>query len=156
MTPLPYDRTVPVTVTTSAFGAPALDALAAAVRSAKCGDPLAPVAIIVPISWISGTGRHASDGSASRSGNQAPFGTSTRVNELCMIALWNNGRCPIRCAETAVAPKDTPNSVTLPGSPPKPEMLRCTHSSAACWSSNPNSPECSSPGNPNPPNTPIR
>jgi hypothetical protein len=30
-----------------------------------------------------------------------------------------------------MAPADSPNTVTLPGSPPNEAMLRCTHSSAA-------------------------
>lgn len=39
---------MPVHVTPTAYGAPALDALAAAVRAAQAGDPLAPVAVVVP------------------------------------------------------------------------------------------------------------
>jgi ATP-dependent helicase/nuclease subunit B len=39
---------VAITVTTTAHGAPALDALAAAVRAAQRGDPLRPVAVVVP------------------------------------------------------------------------------------------------------------
>jgi ATP-dependent helicase/nuclease subunit B len=48
VTPLPYDRPVALHVTTTAHGAPALDALAAAVRRAQGGDPLASVAVVVP------------------------------------------------------------------------------------------------------------
>jgi RecB family exonuclease len=39
---------VAITVTTTAHGAPALDALANAVRAAQRGDPLRPVAVVVP------------------------------------------------------------------------------------------------------------
>ena len=39
---------MPIHVTTTAYGAPALDALAGAVRAAKGGDPLATVAVVVP------------------------------------------------------------------------------------------------------------
>src|SRR5579884_4108066 len=36
------------------------------------------------------------------------------------------------CAQTEMAPEDWPSMVTLPGSPPKAPMLRCTQRRAAC------------------------
>ncbi len=38
---------------------------------------------------------------------------------------------------TALAPADSPMTVTLPGSPPNARMLSRTHSSAATWSRRP-------------------
>ena len=37
----------------------------------------------------------------------------------------------------AAPPADSPSIVTWPGSPPNAAMLRCTHRSAASWSSRP-------------------
>jgi ATP-dependent helicase/nuclease subunit B len=48
VTPLPYHRLVAVSVITTTHGAPALDALAAAVRRAQGGDALRAVAVVVP------------------------------------------------------------------------------------------------------------
>ena len=48
MTPPLYSRGVGIHVTTTASGPAALDALAAAVRALQGGDPLRPVAIVVP------------------------------------------------------------------------------------------------------------
>ena len=48
MTPLPYPHLVALSVTTTALGAPALDALADAVRAALAGDPLRAVTVVVP------------------------------------------------------------------------------------------------------------
>lgn len=50
---------MPVHVTTTAYGAPALDALAAAVRRAQGDDPLAPVAVVVPTNTAGVTARRA-------------------------------------------------------------------------------------------------
>ncbi len=55
------------------------------------------------------------------------------------MALWKSlllsGRP--RCIAMLVAPADSPNSVTLLGSPPKLWMWSRTHFSANCWSFNP-------------------
>ena len=48
VTSLPYHRLVAISVSTTALGAPALDALAAAVRRAQGGDPLRAVTVVVP------------------------------------------------------------------------------------------------------------
>ncbi len=53
-----------------------------------------------------------------------------------MIALANSplarGEVSSMCTEPP--PADSPNTVTLAGSPPKAEMLRRTHFRAAIWS----------------------
>jgi len=50
---------VPIHVTATAHGAAALDALAAAVRAAKDGDPLTPVAVVVPTNTVGVMARRA-------------------------------------------------------------------------------------------------
>lgn len=50
---------MPIEVTTVAHGAAAFDALAAAVRAAKDGDPLRPVAVVVPTNTAGVTARRA-------------------------------------------------------------------------------------------------
>ena len=84
---------MPITVTHPAHGAPALDALAAAVRAAKGGDPLAPVAVIVPTNTAGVMARRA----LGRRGGAAAIDVLTlyRVAELLGApSLHAEGRKP--------------------------------------------------------------
>ncbi len=56
---------------------------------------------------------------------------------LCAMARRNSpaDSGEVNSAATAVPPADSPNTVTLSGSPPKFAMLSCTQRSAATWSS---------------------
>jgi len=58
---------------------------------------------------------------------------------LMMIALSNSPRARGDCisSQTLPAPADWPKMVTWCGSPPKAATFRCTHRSAAIWSSRP-------------------
>ncbi len=50
-----------------------------------------------------------------------------------MMALWNNPRAKgvVIMVSTDMPPADSPNNVTLPGSPPNFAIFFCTHLSAA-------------------------
>ena len=61
------------------------------------------------------------------------------VGGLCAMARANSPAAEgvaIRWS-TALAPADSPNTVTLWGFPPKARMLSCTHQRAATWSRSP-------------------
>jgi hypothetical protein len=62
---------------------------------------------------------------------------TARATPLIEIARWNSpaARGIDSMVVTATAPADWPATVTRPGSPPKPAMFSCTHSSAASQSS---------------------
>src|SRR5262245_53248458 len=55
---------------------------------------------------------------------------------LSLIARWNSPAPPLAgdatCRQVSSEPADSPNSVTLPGSPPNCAMLSWTHCSASC------------------------
>ena len=102
---------MPITITTTAHGAPALDALAAAVRAAKGGDPLAPVAVIVPTNTAGVMARRA----LGRRGGAAAIDVLTlyRVAELLGApSLHAEGRNPVSTPVVDLAVKrvihDTP------------------------------------------------
>ena len=102
---------MPITVTTTAHGAPALDALAGAVRAAKGGDPLAPVAVIVPTNTAGVMARRA----IGRRGGAAAIDVLTlyRVAELLGApSLHAEGRNPVSTPIVDLAVKqvihDTP------------------------------------------------
>ena len=67
----------------------------------------------------------SSDGSRPRPDWLIAFANSPRAAGLAISAL------------TDAPPADSPKTVTLSGSPPKPAMLSRTHSSALTWSSSP-------------------
>jgi hypothetical protein len=58
---------------------------------------------------------------------------------LCAIARWNSPLAAGDPTSAAVmlAPADSPNTVTLPGSPPNAPMFCCTQRNAASASSKP-------------------
>ena len=58
---------------------------------------------------------------------------------LCRITLWYNPSAPGKAISSVIdcAPALSPNTVTLPGSPPNAEMLSRTQTSAAAWSIRP-------------------
>ena len=58
---------------------------------------------------------------------------------LSMMAALNSPRAggELISAHIDQPPADSPAMVTRPGSPPNAPMLRCTHRSAASWSSSP-------------------
>ncbi|MET0326562.1 MAG: PD-(D/E)XK nuclease family protein [Ilumatobacteraceae bacterium] len=102
---------MPITISTTAHGAPALDALAAAVRSAKGGDALAPVAVIVPTNTAGVMARRA----LGRRGGAAAIDVLTlyRVAELLGApSLHAEGRNPVSTPVVDLAVKrvihDTP------------------------------------------------
>jgi RecB family exonuclease len=85
---------VVISVTPTAHGAAALDALAAAVRAAKGGDPLQPVAVIVPTNTAGVMARRA----LGRRGGAAAIDVLTlyRVAELLGApSLLDEGRKPV-------------------------------------------------------------
>lgn len=85
---------MPIHVAATAHGAAALDALAAAVRAAKGGDPLAPVAIVVPTNTVGVMARRA----LGRRGGACAVEvlTTFRVAELLGApALRAEGRRPV-------------------------------------------------------------
>ena len=85
---------MPIRVTTVAHGAAALDALAAAVRSAKGGDALAPVVVVVPTNTAGVMARRA----LGRRGGAAAIDVVTlfRVAELLGApSLVDGGRKPV-------------------------------------------------------------
>ncbi len=88
----------------------------------------------------------------------APAGMSIAPSPLAMTARWNRPAeaGEVRCPAMADAPKDTPATVTLPGSPPKARAFLRTQARAARWSCRPKVPEPSSPGRASPPKTPSR
>jgi ATP-dependent helicase/nuclease subunit B len=102
VTPLPYHRLVAVSVTTTAFGAPALDALAAAVRAAQAGDPLRAVTVVVPTNTTGVMARRA----LGRRGGFAAVDVLTmfRLAELLGApALHAAGRKPVSTPVVDVA-----------------------------------------------------
>ena len=94
MTPPLYSRGVGIHVTTTASGPAALDALAAAVRAMQGGDPLRPVAIVVPTNTAGVMARRA----LGRRGGFAAIDVLTpfRLAELLGApALHAEGRRPV-------------------------------------------------------------
>ncbi len=102
VTALPYHRLVAISVSTTALGAPALDALAAAVRRAQGGDPLRAVTVVVPTNTAGVMARRA----LGRRGGFAAIDVVTifRLAELLGApALHRVGRKPVSTPVVDVA-----------------------------------------------------
>ena len=98
---------------------------------------IVPVSTVVSPAAVGSTPRRAAKSAVTRA---ASLGAAAAwIAPLCAIALLNNPavRGEDSNSVTLMAPADSPKMVTLPGSPPNASMLRCTHSSAATWSSRP-------------------
>nr|WP_281367835.1 hypothetical protein [Nonomuraea typhae] len=67
-----------------------------------------------------------------------------------MIALWIRPRAAgeVSRAQVLMPPADSPNTVTLPGSPPKAAALRLVQRRASSWSARPKVPDPARPGSP--------
>ena len=114
---------------------PATTFSAGSARSAASAAASSPV---MPLAFANATPTSSADGLPpgaaflrKRVGN-----SPSRPPPDSMIALWNRpfASGEVRSISTEPPPADSPNTVTLRGSPPNAAMFACTQRIAASWS----------------------
>src|ERR1051325_3503280 len=109
-------------------GSAAADATSAAAMMSAAALPRRQASTPLPVQPMSVANLVASVAAA------APVGCLVVQPPLSLIARGNSPALAgdATCAQVSNEPADSPNSVTLPGSPPNWAMLSWTHCSAIC------------------------